>query len=102
MIDKQTENKAMAKTSIYDLNEHLFLALERVNDDLQDDGETKKTEEELLSDINRAKAVSEIGKIIIDGANTMLRVAELHYDATGKNFVLPDMFTKKETPNLTE
>lgn len=92
----------MAKTSIYDLNEHLFLALERVNDDLQDDGETKKTDEELASDIRRAKAVAGIGKVIVDGANAMLKAARLHYDATGRNFDLPDMLIKKEKPHLTE
>lgn len=81
----------MTKSTLADLNNHLFAALERVNDDLQNDGETKKDADELKLDIERANAVSNISKTIIDGANMMLKAMEFQYESNNK--ALPKIFT---------
>lgn len=51
----------MAKNKINDLRDHLFTALERLdNDDLSTD--------ELNKEINKAQAVAQIGSVIIQSA----------------------------------
>lgn len=57
------------KNSLMDLNNYLFEAIERIlDDDLSDEG--------LDVEIKRAEAVSKVGRIVIDNANTQLRAME--------------------------
>lgn len=57
------------KNSLSDLNNHLFESLERLND--------AATPDEIEQEINRAKAVSEIGETIIRNAALGLRAVEV-------------------------
>lgn len=56
----------MALNKLSDLNNHLFEALERLNDDELMAGENGTKE------IARAKAIADVGHTIIDNANLML------------------------------
>ena len=56
----------MAFNKLTDLNNHLFEALERLNDDELMNGENGPKE------IQRAKAIASVGQTIINNANTML------------------------------
>lgn len=58
------------KNKLEDLNNHLFLALERVNDE-------EITGEELEVNIKRAESITKIGNLIIQNANTALKATEL-------------------------
>lgn len=89
----------MTKSTLSDLNNHLFVALERVNDDLQSDGESKKDADEIKSDIERANAVANISKTIIDGANMMLKAMEFQYESNNRN--LPKIFSDN-TPKIDD
>lgn len=51
----------MAKNKISDLRDHLFAALERIDDDTL-------TPEQQKSEIEKAKAISAIGSVIINSA----------------------------------
>lgn len=61
------------KNKMVDLKNHLFTALERLNED-------GLTDEQIKTEITRAQAVAEIGKVIVDGAKTSLLYAKI----TGK------------------
>lgn len=67
------------KNKLLDLKNHLFTALERLNDE-------NLSDEDIKSEISRSQAVAEIGKVIIDGAKTSL----LHAKLTGKLKELED------------
>lgn len=54
------------RNTLGDLNNHLFMQLERLNDE-----ELKG--EELIEEMNRAKAIGEIAKNIISNANVVLQ-----------------------------
>lgn len=56
----------MAQNKLVDLNNHLFEQLERLNDDELMAGDNAAKE------INRAKAIAEIGQTIISNAKNML------------------------------
>lgn len=58
------------KNKISDLRDHMFAALERLS---QED----LTEEQLKSEIERAKAVSDVGKVIVESAKTEVLYAKL-------------------------
>ena len=51
----------MAKNKISDLRDHLFAALERIDDDTL-------TPEQLKAEVDKAKAISAIGSVIINSA----------------------------------
>lgn len=56
----------MAKNKLTDLNDHLFMAMERLNDeDLQGDS--------LLEEIERSKAIAKISQEIISTGNLVLK-----------------------------
>lgn len=58
------------KNKLSDLNDHLFMQLERLGDeDLDQEG--------LQREIERSKAISGIAREVVSNANTMLRAAEL-------------------------
>lgn len=55
----------MARNKLIDLNNHMFEALERLND-------TDLTEEQLKYEINRATAMEEVGNVIVNNAKVVL------------------------------
>ena len=59
----------MAKNTLNDLNNHLFMALERLN-------EEGLTEEQVAQEVKRAKAVKELGTVIVDNARVQLDAAK--------------------------
>lgn len=58
------------KNKLADLNNHLFAALERLNDE-------DLTEEQLKIEIEKAKAVKDISKVIIDSGKLQLDAMKL-------------------------
>ena len=63
----------MARNKISDLRDHLFTALERIDDD-------SLTPEQIKDEVNKAKAVAQIGSVIINSAKV-----EIDYlKATGR------------------
>lgn len=64
------------KNTLTDLNNYLFEAIERLNDD-------ELTEEELDKEIKRSEAVQKIAKTIIDNGTLALQ-AKKHLDEYGQ------------------
>lgn len=58
------------KNKISDLRNHMFAALERL-------GNEDMSEEENKKEIERAKAISEVGKVIVESAKTEVLYAKL-------------------------
>jgi len=58
------------KNKLSDLNNHLFLALERLNDD-------DLTQDELLKESERARVIAGIAAQVISNANLNLQAAKL-------------------------
>lgn len=73
----------MTKNKLLDLNNHLFEALERINDDSL---EGKKLQEEMA----RAKTITQIGNTIISNASLALE-AKKYKDEFGRGATLPLM-----------
>jgi hypothetical protein len=73
----------MTKNKLLDLNNHLFEALERINDDSL---EGEKLQEEMA----RAKTITQIGNTIINNASLALE-AKKYKDEFGKGATLPLM-----------
>ncbi len=71
------------KNTLTDLNNYLFEAIERINDDSLDDAQLEK-------EIKRSEAVQKIAKTIIDNGNLALQ-AKKHLDeyGQGENVELP-------------
>lgn len=71
------------KNTLNDLNNYLFEAIERINDDSLDDAQLDK-------EIRRSEAVQKIAKTIIDNGNLALQ-AKKHLDeyGQGENIELP-------------
>ena len=58
------------KNTLDDLNDHLFAALERLNDeDLQGD--------KLIAELKRCEGIVKIGSVIVDNADLKLRAFEM-------------------------
>lgn len=57
------------KNQINDLRNHMFAQLERL-------GNENITKEELKSEIKRAQAISEVGKVIVESAKTQVLYAK--------------------------
>lgn len=58
------------KNTLLDLNDHLFMELERLGDE-------ELPAEELLNEIKRAKAISNVADKIIDNANIILEAQRM-------------------------
>lgn len=72
------------KNKISDLRNHMFAALERLSaEDL--------TEEQVKTEISKAAAISELGKVIVDSAKTEVMYAKL----TGKRSAEPTQFLEE-------
>ena len=76
------------KNTLTDLNNYLFEALERINDDL--------TDEELEKEIKKTEVKIKIASTIIENANTQLHVMK-HFDEYGYNAErkVPEMLETK-------
>lgn len=79
------------KNTLGDLNNYLFEALERVNDD-------ELTDEELDKEIKRAETVTKIASTVIDNAEIQLKALkysdEYGLNGSGKHIIktmLPDL-----------
>lgn len=73
----------MTRNKLIDLNNHLFEALERINDD-------KLEGDKLQEEMNRAKTITMIGNTIINNANLALE-AERYKNEFGRGATLPLM-----------
>lgn len=60
----------MTKNTLTDLQNHLFTALERLNDESLDSEEAQR-------EIERSRAVADIGKVVIANANTEMQAIRL-------------------------
>lgn len=70
------------KNKLMDLNDHLFLALERLNDD-------DMTPEQVEKEISRSKALTSVASAIINNASVMLGAAKLTTDYNISQSQLP-------------
>ena len=73
----------MTKNKLLDLNNHLFEALERINDD-------ELQGEKLQEEMTRAKTITQIGNTIISNASLALE-AKKYKDEFGRGATLPLM-----------
>lgn len=73
------------KNTLSDVNNYLFEAIERLNDD-------GLSEEELDQEIKRADAVTKVAKAIVDNTNLALNIKK-HLDEYGQgaNYQIPGM-----------
>lgn len=78
------------KNKITDLRDHMFAQLERL-------GQDDLTPEQLTTEIERAKAISEVGKVIVESAKTEV----LHLKLTGRlNDHKPKFLNEEEEPGV--
>lgn len=75
------------KNTLNDLNNYLFEAIERINDDELDDSELQK-------EIQRSEAITKVAEVIIKNANVQLQAIR-HMDEYGyaKNHAMPALLT---------
>ena len=72
------------KNTLGDLNNHLFMQLERLGDeDLSGD--------DLLKEIARSKAISDIAKNVIENANVVLQAQKHMAEYKGTDETMPRM-----------
>lgn len=80
------------KNKIQDLNDHLFLQLERLNDE-------DLTQDQLEKEIQRSKAVTAVSNQIINNAKLALDATKLQVEfgtAARTGVALPEMLESKE------
>lgn len=76
----------MTKNGLMDLNDHLFMELERL-------GNEDMTDEELEREIKRAHAIQGVAQQTISNANTMLSALKLQDAKMDANLSVPKMLT---------
>jgi hypothetical protein len=77
------------KNKISDLRDHMFAALERLgNEDL--------TPEQMKTEIERSKAISDVGKVIVESAKAQILFARL----TGEGIDDPKKFLEDDVKKL--
>lgn len=79
----------MTKNTMSDLNDHLFMELERLSDE-------DLTGDDLKAEISRAKAITEVGTTIIDNAKTIIEAAKFNDSKIDANAKLPKMLGGSE------
>lgn len=77
------------RNSLVDVNNYLFEAIERLNDD-------DLTEEQLEREIRRTEAVTKVAKTIVDNTNLALNIKK-HLDeyGQGEGYQIPGMIEAK-------
>ena len=77
------------KNGLVDLHDHLFMQLERLNDE-------SLIGEELLQEIERSDAITKVSSKIIENANLMLKAKVAADNAMGK-LSLPSIMLKEKS-----
>ena len=77
------------KNKISDLRDHMFAALERL-------GNENLTIDELKSEIERSRAISDVGKVIVESAKTEVLYAKL----TGQRDEVPTKFLEMDEDGI--
>lgn len=80
----------MARNKLTDLNDHLFMALERLNDD-------ELNAEQLDNELKRAKGISTISKEIINSSNLIYKVAVSMGKGDIDPMTLPQQFNNQKS-----
>ena len=76
------------KNKIEDLRNHLFMALEKLNE--------AESPDDIKNEIERSKAISEVGKVIVDSAK-----AEVDFvKATGGEVITTEFFNEGQIKKL--
>lgn len=77
------------KNTLVDVNNYLFEAMERLNDD-------ELTDEQLEKEIKRTEAVTKVAKTIVDNTNLALNIKK-HLDeyGQGEGYQIPGMIEAK-------
>jgi hypothetical protein len=79
------------KNKMTDLRDHMFAQLERLSNE-------ELSKEQLTNEIERAKAISDIGKVIVESAKTQVLYAKL----TQQKAENPDKFLENKTEDVDE
>lgn len=70
------------KNTLKDLNNHLFAEIERLGDE-------ELTGDNLLAEIERARAITSVSKQIIENGALALKAEEFKYETLGTNAMVP-------------
>lgn len=76
----------MPRNTLKDLNDHLFMELERLGDE-------EMSDEALDREIKRAHAIQGTAQQVISNANVMISAARLQDELYGSNAKVPRMLT---------
>ncbi|MDR2108935.1 MAG: hypothetical protein LBP28_05710 [Coriobacteriales bacterium] len=79
----------MPRNTLQDLNNHLFEALERINDD-------ELTDEQLDKELRRARAMTGVASQIIAGGQLAASVLKMREQAGDANMKIPPMLKAGE------